>query len=92
MTAAARHVEQAHQQVTAYLNSMRTQLEPLGGAWQGQAYSAFVALMGRWSDDAGRLTNALRGIGELIAVSGQQYQQNEQAQHQRLSAITVALG
>jgi WXG100 family type VII secretion target len=92
MAVAAHRVEQVHQQVTGYLNSMRTQLEPLGAAWQGQAYTAFVALIGRWNDDAGKLTDALRGIGQLIDVSGQQYEQIEQAQHQRMSSITAALG
>jgi WXG100 family type VII secretion target len=92
LAAAARHVEQAHQQVTDHLNAMRTQLEPLGAAWHGQAYTAFVALMGRWNDDAAKLTGALRSIGALIEISGREYDQAEQEQSQRLSSITAALG
>ncbi|MEK6442688.1 WXG100 family type VII secretion target [Pseudonocardia sp. T1-2H] len=92
MQRAGRQVLSVDQDVRSELTSLRTQLEPLAGAWRGEAATAFAGLMARWDADARSLSEALRGIGESIQGSGRTYQQQEDAQSSALSAIRRTLG
>ena len=78
--------------VQADLAALRGRLEPLRGAWVGDAATAFTGLMARWDTDARALSEALRGIGEAVQGSGRTYEQQEEAQSSALSAIRAALG
>ena len=92
MQRAAQHVLQVNEQVQGRLAGLRGQLEPLAGAWRGEAATAFQQLMIRWDADARNLNEALRGIGEAISGSGRNYQQAEEAHTQSMSQIRSALG
>jgi WXG100 family type VII secretion target len=91
MQRAAARVMSVNDQVQANLASLRNQMAPLAGAWQGQAATAFQGLMARWDTDARSLNEALRGIGEAIRGTGQNYAQAEEQHSQSLSAIQNAL-
>lgn len=91
MQRAAQRVLSVNDQVQANLASLRNQMGPLAGAWQGQAATAFQALMARWDTDARSLNEALRGIGEAIGGTGANYAQAEEQHSQSLSSIQSAL-
>lgn len=91
MQRAAARVMSVNDQVQANLASLRNQLAPLAGAWQGQASTAFQALMARWDTDARSLNEALRGIGEAIQGTGQNYARAEEQHSRGLSSIQSAL-
>lgn len=91
MQRAAARVMSVNDQVQANLASLRNQLAPLAGAWQGQASTAFQALMARWDTDARSLNETLRGIGEAIQGTGQNYAQAEEQQSRSMSSIQSAL-
>ena len=92
MARAGQHVLDVNGDVQADLAALRGQLEPLQGAWVGDAATAFAGLMTRWDTDARSLSEALRAIGEAVQGSGRTYQRQEEAQSSGLSAIRAALG
>ncbi len=92
MDRAGRHVFAVNDAVQADLATLRARLEPLAGAWRGEAATVFAELMTRWDTDARRLSDALRAIGESIQGSGTSYQAMEQQHSGDLSTIRAALG
>jgi WXG100 family type VII secretion target len=92
MARAGQHVLDVNADVQADLAVLRGQLEPLQGAWVGEAATAFVGLMARWDTDARSLSEALRAIGEAVQGSGRTYQHQEEAQSAGLSSIRAVLG
>lgn len=87
MQAAAAHVEQVNQSVQGQLKALYSQLEPLAGAWKGQAALAFQMLMDRWTVEAHQLNDALHEIGEQIRGSGATYAHADEAEQQNYSRI-----
>jgi WXG100 family type VII secretion target len=92
MALTGRRVLAVDEEVRADLAALRGQLAPLSGAWRGEAATAFAGLMERWDADARVLGEALRAIGEAVAVSGRTYRQQEETQSSGLSAIRAVLG
>ena len=92
MARAAGRVQQVDEAVQAELSGLRARLEPLAGAWAGQAAARFAELMARWDTDARSLDDALRAIGEAIRSSGTTYQLQEDQQAAGMSSISSALG
>lgn len=92
MQRAGTHVFTVNESIQGELRTLRARLEPLAGAWRGEAATQFAALMVRWDADATSLNEALMGIGQAIQASGQSYQQNETTQQGAFSTITSALG
>ena len=92
MQAAAKHVAEVNQSVQGQLLALRNQLAPLGGAWKGQAATAFGLLMQRWDNDARNLNEALSSIGEQIRGSGAAYAQADEAENHTYTRIGQALG
>ena len=92
MARAGHHVLDVNADVQADLATLRGRLEPLQGAWVGDAATAFAGLMARWDTDARSLSDALRAIGEAVQGSGRTYRQQEEAQSAGLSAIRAVLG
>jgi WXG100 family type VII secretion target len=59
--------------------TLRSQLTPLFGAdWSGAAAAQFTALYEQFNSNALGLTEALDGIGRLLAQAGQSYAAVEQ--------------
>ena len=92
MRRAAARVREVNEQVQTQLSQLRNQLAPLGGAWRGEAATAFAGLMQRWDADARALNQALSGIGDAIDASALGYQRAEQTHQQTMTAISTALG
>ncbi|MFC5992700.1 WXG100 family type VII secretion target [Pseudonocardia hispaniensis] len=92
MARAGRHVLEVNDAVQSELSVLRGRLAPLAGAWRGDAAAAFTSLMARWDADARSLNEALRGIGDAINGSAQDYQRQEDEQAGCLSSIRSALG
>ncbi len=92
MQAGAQHVFEVNDSVQSQLATLRNQIAPLAGAWKGQASVAFQTLMQRWDQDAAKLNEALRSIGEQIQGSGQTYAQREEEESQSFTGIQNALG
>jgi WXG100 family type VII secretion target len=92
MARAAQHVASVNQSVQGELSALRGRLEPLAGAWVGQAAAQFAQLMIRWDTDARALNQALGGIGHAIEGSRNTYQRQEDDQLAAMTSITNALG
>lgn len=91
MQAGANNVFGTNENVQGQLSSLRSQLAPLAGAWTGQASTAFQTLMQRWDENALKLNEALRAIGEQLQASGTSYQQQEEQEAQSMTGISGAL-
>jgi WXG100 family type VII secretion target len=92
MQKAGKHVFEVNDAVQAELTALRGRLTPLTTGWQGEAATAFAALMSRWDANARTLSEALRAIGESIQGSGASYQALEEQHAGDMSAIRAALG
>jgi len=92
MARAAQHVASVNQSVQGELSALRGRLEPLAGAWVGQAAAQFAQLMLRWDTDARALNQALGGIGHAIEGSRNTYQRQEDDQLAAMTSISNALG
>jgi ESAT-6 family protein len=92
MARAAQHVASVNQSVQGELSALRGRLEPLAGAWVGQAAAQFAQLMIRWDTDARALNQALGGIGHAIEGSRNTYQRQEEDQLAAMTSISNALG
>ena len=92
MQQASQHVRDVNESIQQQLSSLMARLEPLTGAWKGEAAVAFQRLHARWNEDATLLNNALSDIADAIAVSRTTYQTSDQTQSSSFSSITSALG
>ena len=92
MARAAQHVASVNQSVQGELSALRGRLEPLAGAWVGQAAAQFAQLMIRWDTDARALNQALGGIGHAIEGSRNTYQRQEDDQLAAMTSTSNALG
>lgn len=92
MERAATHAQSVNDTVQADLRALRSQLDPLRGAWSGMAAVRFAELMTRWDTDAQKLNAALLSISEAIRGSATTYREQDEAQSSSLSSITTALG
>ena len=89
---AAKDVHQVNEDTQAQLRTLRGQLEPLAGAWQGAAATAFQQLMLRFDEDAQKIQQALGTIGTSLHESYTTYVQQEEEQSSAMSNITGRLG
>lgn len=92
MQKAAQQVQQVSEEISAELRSLMSKLEPVAASWKGNAASAFQQLMSRWQDDAGKLTQALASIAEMLDSSNKAYSTAEENNSSQISAILKGLG
>ena len=92
MAAASKHVLDVNSQLQQQLASLRAQLSTLDATWDGPAKNAFSDLMAQWDQDARKINDNLRGIGEQIGASGTTYSQQDQAVSDSVSTISRTLG
>jgi WXG100 family type VII secretion target len=74
---AAQQVQQVKEELSAELNSLRSQLTPLEGQWSGAAQAAYMQLQERWNQDATKLFNALDEIGQALSGNVNTYSTTE---------------
>lgn len=92
MEVAAGHVFEVNDAIQGQLAGLLQRLDPLMASWQGGAATSFHALKDRWHENATRLNQALRGIGEGLAQSQRTYRSSEEANEQDFAGITGHLG
>lgn len=91
MEEAARRVESVDAEVQAELSALRTRVGAMDGAWLGASKVAFDELMVRWNDDARRLHESLRAIGDNIRANGAAYGRSQEDHVQRIRAAAGPL-
>lgn len=91
MDLAASHVFEVNEQVQAELAGLLQRLEPLMSAWQGSAATSFHHLKDRWHDNATKLNQALRAIGDGLVQARQNYASSEDANQQGLTGVAAVL-
>ena len=92
MDAAGRHVYEVNAQIQATLSNLLARLDPLMSTWQGSAATSFLVLKQRWHEDASKLNQALRGIGDGLAQNRSNYATTEETNQQGFSSISSRLG
>lgn len=92
MQAASRHVYDVNEQIQTQLSRLMAQLDPLTSSWKGSAASSFEALKERWFEDANRLNQALRGIGDGLASTHATYQRAEASSQSGFDGVGSGLG
>lgn len=91
MQTASSHVYQVNEAIQSQLTQLLTRLEPLTSTWQGSAATSFQVLKQRWHDDASRLNQALRGIGDGLVQTHRNYQSTEDQNQQGFTGMTGQL-
>jgi WXG100 family type VII secretion target len=61
-----------------HINSLKSQLGGLEGAWQGAAATAFHSLIQRFNDASNKVLQDLQTISESLASSAKQYGHQEE--------------
>jgi WXG100 family type VII secretion target len=92
MEAASRHVYEVNAQIQATLSSLLARLDPLMNTWQGSAATSFQVLKQRWHEDATKLNQALRGIGDGLVANTRNYATTEETNQQGFGSISSRLG
>ncbi|WP_278314535.1 WXG100 family type VII secretion target [Lolliginicoccus levis] len=87
MNAAANHVKQVSEDVSAQLNALHAKIANVEGAWRGQAKGAFGSLISRWDAEAVKLNTALSAISDAIRESGRKYDGAEVANASSLNNV-----
>ena len=91
MEVASRHVFEVNDQIQSELRNLLNRLEPLMGTWQGSAAVSFHDLKQRWHDNATRLNEALRGIGDGLVQNREGYVSTEDVNTQGFTTMTANL-
>lgn len=73
------------------LSTLRDNIEATRAGWDGEAAQIFQTVMSRFDEKAANLNKALQDIGDMLQQSGVKYQQAEEEQHDRISAISNML-
>ena len=92
MAVASGHVFEVNEQLQAQLAALMGRLEPLMGAWQGDAATSFHVLKEQWNANARELNLALRAIGDALVVNTNNYRTTEDANRQSFTGISSVLG
>jgi WXG100 family type VII secretion target len=92
MEVASRHVYEVNAQIQSTLSNLLARLDPLMGTWQGSAATGFQVLKQRWHDDATKLNQALRGIGDGLVSNTRNYTTTEDANRQGFGSVSSRLG
>ena len=91
MATSGRHVYDVNDQVQAHLKALTGQLEQLQSQWRGDAASAFLVLRERWDQDALKLNQALRGIGDALTSAQTDYTNRQATQQSSFSGVSSIL-
>ena len=92
MGTSAAHVHQVNAQIQTQLQQLMSRLEPLQGQWRSEAATSFSTLKVQWNDNARKLNDALRGIGEALDVNRSNYASSDDTNRQGFTGISAVLG
>lgn len=88
MSVASSHVFDVNEQVQATLRDLLSRLDPLMSTWQGSAAASFHVLKDRWNDNATKLNEALRSIGDGLVQAEANYAASEDTNNTGFTGIT----
>ncbi|MFC4224043.1 WXG100 family type VII secretion target [Lysinibacter cavernae] len=74
----ARAVAEAHGSIKQQVSKVRSEVEQLGGAWQGAAAVSFRNLMSEWNGKAERLSQVLDQLQQNLVTTDKVQQELEQ--------------
>ena len=92
MQRCASRIAEVGQNVNGQLSALQGQLEPLAGAWKGQAATSFHQLMERWNGDVRKLNQALDSISQAMCGSAKKYDATDTDQKSTMTGILGAMG
>lgn len=84
---AAKRMDETNQALQANLKQVESAAESVEGAWRGSAAAAFQQLIQRYSADAKKLQESLRGIKDNIEGTARTTQQTEDEASSGISSI-----
>ncbi|MCA1691540.1 MAG: WXG100 family type VII secretion target [Actinobacteria bacterium] len=91
MDVASNHVFEVNDQIQAQLRSLLERLDPLMSSWQGAAANSFHVLKERWHENATKLNDSLRGIGDGLVQSRDTYAATEDTNVQSFTGMSTNL-
>ena len=92
MGASAAHVNEVNAQIQMQLQQLLSRLEPLQGQWRSDAATSFQTVKVQWNDNARKLSDALRGIGEALDQNKTNYATSDDTNRQGFTGISAVLG
>lgn len=92
MGSSAAHVNEVNAQIQSQLTSLMSRLEPLQAQWQGAAAGSFTQVKVQWNENARKLNEALRSIGEALAMNQTNYALSDDTNRQGFTGISSVLG
>jgi WXG100 family type VII secretion target len=88
MDVASAHVFEVNESVQATLRDLLNRLDPLMSTWQGSAATSFHVLKDRWNDNATKLNDALRSIGDGLVQAETNYAVSDDTNNAGFTGIT----
>lgn len=92
MGTSAAHVDQVNAQIQTQLAQLLSRLEPLSGQWRSDAATSFQTVKVQWNENARKLNDALRGIGEALKANQTNYSASDDTNRQGFTGISSVLG
>lgn len=92
LDAAAGQMLNTNEQLIQALSKMANELEPLRGAWQGEASTAFQSLIEHFQTDAKTMNDALDHIANNVSSNAKLYAAQEAEQQSQMTSIMNTLG
>ena len=86
IAAASGDIERIAGSVEAEVRAMMATLVALQDCWQGSASGRFQAVMQDWKATEERVTTSLQQVSSTLRLTGQDYEQVEQANQMRFTA------
>ena len=88
---AANDCRSAVDSVQEEMRKIRTARETVAARWQGVASTAFQNVMEAWIAEAGKLTEAMTGIGDLLDKTASTHRANEEEQNSMFNKFNSAI-
>lgn len=88
---AANDCRSAVDSVTEEVRKIRAAREQVAARWQGAASNAFQGVMDAWMAEAGKLMEAMTGIGDLLDKTASTHRTNEEEQNSMFNKFNSAI-
>ncbi|WP_394615358.1 WXG100 family type VII secretion target [Lentzea sp. JNUCC 0626] len=91
LDALAKKIIDVDGQTQGTLRQVQNAVDTVSASWEGEAKQAFVNLMGRFHEDARKLSEALNTIAESIASSADVYARQEEDNRSSIGGLAGRL-
>ena len=79
LAAGEQGIRNNYAKLTATLDQLESDLQPMLSTWSGQAQESYLACKKQWDDAAQALSQVLNNIGQAVGQANQNYQAAENA-------------